>query len=146
LAARANAASVLLDARAPLHSEELFARLRKEADCLVVVQSHDARQPEISTLFPTKFADYSATGLPIIVWAPGYSALVNFLKEYADCAELATDASVDVVKLAIMRLAASPERRQQLAKNALQLGKNCFSPEIAWTLFKAALLRTRLKV
>ena len=145
LAARAKAASVLLDARAPLPVEELFDRLRKEADCLVVVQSHDADRLEISTLFPTKFADYSATGLPIIVWAPVYSALVDFLKEYADCAELVTDANVDLVRLAIMRLAASPERRRQLAKNAMQIGKNCFSPEIAWTLFKAALLRTRLK-
>ena len=145
LAARANAASVLLDARAPLASEELSDRLRREADCLVVVQSHNSERLEISTLFPTKFADYSATGLPIIVWAPVYSALVNFLKEYADCAELVTDANVDVVKLAIMRLAASPERRRQLAKNAMQIGKNCFSPEIAWTLFKAALLRTCLR-
>jgi hypothetical protein len=145
LAARANAASVLLDARAPLPVEELFDRLRKEADCLVVVQSHDAERAEISTLFPTKFADYSAMGLPIFVWAPVYSALVDFIKEYADCAEVVTDANIDAVKLGIMRVAASPERRRQLAENAMQIGKNCFSPEMAWALFKAALLRTRLK-
>jgi hypothetical protein len=147
LAARANAASVLLDARPPLPSEELSDRLRKEADCLVVVQSHhNAERLEISTLFPTKFADYCSTGLPIIVWAPVYSALVKFLEENADCAELVADANVEVVRLGIKRLAASPERRLQLSKNAMRIGRNCFSPERAWTLFKAALLRTRLKV
>jgi hypothetical protein len=143
LAARANAASVLLDARAPISPKDLFDRLRTEADCLVVVQSHDAQRVEIRTLFPTKFADYSATGLPIIVWAPAYSALVEFLSEHTNCAELITDANGDGVKLGIIRLAASPERRQQLAVNAMQIGKNVFSPEIAWTRFKAALLRSR---
>jgi hypothetical protein len=144
LEARANAASIFLHARAPIPWKELCGQLRKEADCLVVVQSHEVDRLEISTLFPTKFADYSATGLPIIVWAPSHSALVSFVKEHANCAELITDANVDVVKLGIMRLATSPERRRELAENALQIGKNCFSPETAWADFRAALLRDRL--
>jgi hypothetical protein len=145
LAARASSTSVVVKTCAPLPPEELFLRLRQEADCLMVVQSHDAELPQIATLFPTKFADYSVLGLPIIVWAPAHSALVQFVAEYADCVELVTDANCEGIERGIMRLAGSPERRVQLAKNAMEMGKNYFSPVIAWTALKAALLRSSPK-
>src|SRR4029078_1277594 len=70
LAAFARVQCQSLEALARVRSRSLLERLRDEADCLLITQSHDPReQTVLSTLFPSKVADYSAMALPIVLLA-----------------------------------------------------------------------------
>jgi glycosyltransferase involved in cell wall biosynthesis len=133
----------LLDVRPPLPSAELLRRLRDEADCLVVTSSFDPREgAAVSTLFPSKVADYSAAGLPLLAWAPLHASIARFVRENAGAAELVTEPDAAAVGPIMDRLASSPEHRRRLAENLIALARRCFSPEAAWDMFSAALRGT----
>lgn len=129
-----------LDSRSPIASAELAACLRREADCLLVIGSFDpAHRDQVSTLFPSKVADYSAVGLPILAWAPDYASIADFSRKHAGCMELVTDPDPTALAPAMERLASSPELRTEYAKEMLRLGMEMFSPDSAWQKFSAHL-------
>lgn len=140
----ARAKGVAADVRAPLPSAELLRRLRSEADCLLVTGSFDPQQrTAVTTLFPSKLADYSATGLPLITWAPEYASITRFVRENAGVAELVTEAEPTATAAAMDRIASSAEYRWRLADTLIAVGRRCFSPESAWEMFSSALRADR---
>jgi len=132
-----------LEARPPVASSAKLATcLREEGDCLLVTGSFDSTQSdEVRTLFPSKVADYSAIGLPLIAWAPPYASIAEFARKHAGVMELVTDSDPSALTPAMARLAASPELRTRLAKAILQVGAEMFSPESAWGTFAERLRR-----
>lgn len=129
-----------LDLRAPLPSAELIARLRDEADCLLLPQPLDeAERVLASTAFPTKWADYSCIGLPLVVWAPPWSSSARFVARHEGCAELVTTASDADLAACIARVAGSWSYRAQLAERLLAAGRDAFAPEAAWRTLRHAL-------
>ena len=138
LAAAAKASRV--DARPPIHSDLLLARLRDEADCLFLPQSMTPQDRGlVATAFPTKWADYATVGLPVLVWAPAHSSSARFVATHPGCAELVTGTSGAEVEAAIGRLEASPAHRQHLAERLLQAGREAFAPEAGWRRLRNAL-------
>jgi hypothetical protein len=143
LAARASAAGVSIDTRAPIHSAELTARFRAEADCLLLPQSMvEADRTLVATAFPTKWSDYSLIGLPVIVWAPPGSSSERFVREHPGCAELVvTDQPADLER-AIAAIESSAAHRRSLAETLVRVGGEAFSPHAAWAQFSRTLAVT----
>ncbi len=137
---RALAAGVTgLEIREPV--ADLTGRLREEADCLLVVGSFDAALADVvNTQFPSKVADYSAVGVPLLVWAPPHSSIALFVREHSGSAELVTDADPKALVPAIARLAGSPDHRFRLAKAILEVGQREFAPDAAWKSLAGSLL------
>lgn len=130
-----------LDLRAPVPVAELPQRLRDEADCLFLPQSMEASDRAlVATAFPTKWADYSNIGLPMIVWAPPWSSSARFVADNPGCAELVTTSDEADLASAMARMAASPADRIAAAGRLLTAGAAAFSPERAWQTLWSALL------
>jgi hypothetical protein len=142
---RAIAATVpSFELRAPVASAELGQVLREVVDCLFLPQPlDDSERVAAATAFPSKWADYSSFGLPLLVWAPPWSASAQFVHKHPRAAELVTTAHAEDVARAIERLAQSTGRRVELAEGLIAEGRTVFSPDAAWATFSAALQAER---
>ncbi len=101
---------------------------REEVDALIVPISFDPKDRANAELaFPSKLTDYTATGLPIIIYAPNYSSAVKWAAEHRDVAEVIDRDDSSYLAAQIARLAREPQRRLDLACRALEVGKKCFS-------------------
>lgn len=130
-----------IDARPIASSAELIRALRSDVDCLLVTASFDPLDAElVTTLFPSKVADYSAIGLPLLVWAPPYSSISSFARTHSGLAEVVSDASQHALGSAMMKLASSPHLRIRLATGLLRAGQHVFSPDAAWASFARQLI------
>jgi len=70
--------------------------------------------------FPTKTADYMASGKPILVFGPEYSSLVRYAREYG-FAEVVTEPSDDALAKGLRDVINSPTHRRELASIALSV-------------------------
>jgi glycosyltransferase involved in cell wall biosynthesis len=113
-------------------SDELIKTCREEVDALVVPMSFDPKDRANMTLsFPSKLTDYTAIGLPIIIFGPPYCSAVNWAVEHPNVAEVVDINDVAFLESTIVRLSRDPQRRKQLACRALQVGRTCFDQAIA---------------
>ena len=112
--------------RGLLSSDELLMRLREEADALFVPMSFDASdRANMEMAFPSKLADYTATGVPLLIYGPSYCSAVAWAHENPGVAEV-VEAETDLAD-AIARLATNPDHRLALGKRALNIGREYFS-------------------
>lgn len=119
--------------RGLLKSRELMERLRAEADVLLVPMSFDpGHRTNMEISFPSKLADYTAVGLPLLIYGPGYCSAVRWARENPGVAEVVTVDDVDRLTVAVDRLAQNPGYRVKLAKRALEVGQQFFSHDSAW--------------
>jgi glycosyltransferase involved in cell wall biosynthesis len=89
-------------------------------DALLLPFSFAADQRTIvSTSYPTKTADYLASGVPILVHAPEYASVTRTARE-GGWAETVSDAEPEQVRAAIDRLATDQAHRRSLARRALR--------------------------
>lgn len=129
-----------LEVRAPMPSRDLIRELWREADCLLVTASFDSSNADVvTTQFPSKVADYSSVGLPLLAWAPAYASLAGFVQAHDNSALLVTDPDPNALEPAITELAASPALRARLARSIIEVGRRAFSPESARGEFAAQL-------
>ena len=75
--------------------------------------------------FPSKLADYTATGVPLLIYGPSYCSAVAWARENPGVAEV-VEAEPDL-SAAIKRLATNPDHRLALGKRALETGREYFS-------------------
>jgi len=114
------------ESRGLLSSEELLMRLREEADALFVPMSFDASdRANMEMAFPSKLADYTATGVPLLIYGPSYCSAVAWARENPGVAEV-VEAEPDLPS-AVAKLATSPDHRIALGKRALNIGREYFS-------------------
>ena len=126
------------EVRGLLNSSDLMARLRDEADALFVPMSFEARdRANMEMAFPSKLADYTATGLPLLIYGPEYCSAVTWARENAGVAEV-VEAQADLVG-AMQRLASDPSHRISLGKRALDIGRQYFSHDRARQIFHQSL-------
>jgi glycosyltransferase involved in cell wall biosynthesis len=112
--------------RGLLSSAELLTRLREEADALFVPMSFDASdRANMEMAFPSKLADYTATGVPLLIYGPSYCSAIAWARENPGVAEI-VEAEPDLAN-AIARLATNPDYRISLGKRALNIGREYFS-------------------
>ena len=117
---------------------ELMRRLRDEADALFVPMSFDAAdRSNMEMAFPSKLADSTAVGVPLLIYGPSYCSAVRWARENPGVAEVVEvqDGLGDVVQ----RLANDPVRRVELGSAALRVGREYFSHETVREVFIRAL-------
>jgi len=90
-----------------------------------------AERDAIATLFPSKLADYTAIGLPVVVWGPAYSSAARWAMENPDAAVLVTGEDPGPIRSAIYRLTAEPGYAARLAAAAIEAGNRYFDPVAA---------------
>lgn len=133
-----NRAAVLPQGFVP--SEELVCRLRNEGDFLFVPMSFDsgAIACNMRLGFPSKLADYTATGLPLLICGPHYCSAVRWAKAYAPVAEVVTSFTTEEINQAVLRLQ-SLHHRERLGQASLSIGRQLFSHGAALEIFYSSL-------
>jgi glycosyltransferase involved in cell wall biosynthesis len=126
--------------RGLLSATELMARLREEADALFVPMSF--RLPDRTNMelaFPSKLADCTAVGLPLLIYGPPYSSVVEWARQNSGVAELVdTDQNRELAQ-AVARLATDPATRLALANKALEVGRRYFAHDAVQEVFDRAI-------
>ena len=132
--------------RGLLSATELMARLREEADALFVPMSF--RLPDRTNMelaFPSKLADCTAVGLPLIIYGPPYCSAVAWAHDNSGVAEVIdTDRRTDL-RQALARLATDPARRVALAESALAVGRRYFAHDAVQKVFDRAITTCELE-
>jgi glycosyltransferase involved in cell wall biosynthesis len=128
--------------RGLLSAAELMARLRTEVDALFVPMSFATEdRPNMELGFPSKLADYTAVGLPLLIYGPNYCSAVAWARENNGVAEVVdTDETTDLAH-AVVRLASDPARRFALGQRALEIGRRYFAYESVPQVFDRAIMR-----
>ena len=127
--------------RGLLGAQELQDALRHEADVLCVPMSfeeNDRANTEAS--FPSKLADYSACGLPILIQAPSWSSAARWARENPEAALLVESADDAALPAALNDLKNDAALRVRLAAGAIAVGARFFSAEAAARYFRECLL------
>ena len=123
-----------------LSANDLLVRLRDEADALFVPMSFDPRDKiNMEMAFPSKLADCTAAGLPLLIYGPSYCSAVTWARENEGIAEVIE--AEDTLRKAIDRLAKDPARRVALGKRALDVGRQYFTHQRVQQMFHQALSR-----
>ncbi len=118
---------------------ELMNRLREEVDALFVPMSFDeSDRSNMKMAFPSKLADCTAVGVPLLIYGPNYCSAVRWARENPGVAEVveAQEGLAEVVE----RLANDVALRQELGTRALQIGQQYFAHETVQAVFKRALI------
>ena len=126
--------------RGLLSATELMTCLREEADALFVPMSFAPEDRTNMTLaFPSKLADCTAVGLPLLVYGPAYCSAVTWARENEGVAEVVDTDKGFELSAAVARLAADPSRRFALAKRALEVGGQYFAHDAVQQVFDRAI-------
>lgn len=118
---------------------ELISRLREEADFVFVPMAFDADGMDYNmrVSFPSKLVDYTATGLPLLVWGPEDCSAVRWAELHEPVAEVVTSKEVGEIDAALQRLE-QPQHRQRLGRASAELGERLFGHRACVeTLFRA---------
>ena len=114
--------------------DNLADRLGRTAHLLIANASFDrAERDEVATLFPSKMADYTAVGLPILVWGPKYSAAARWAAENPEATVLVTTPDPEPVVKEVDRLVDDPAHAARLAAAAITAGNRYFTLDVART-------------
>jgi hypothetical protein len=118
-------------------------RLREDFDVLYLPMPFEVTWHRDNTRlnFPSKLADYTAIGLPILICGPEYSSAIRWARENHPVAEVVTDQTRESLKKAIDPLA-SAQHREMLGRRALEIGQKFFSHETGESIFFGALRNT----
>jgi glycosyltransferase involved in cell wall biosynthesis len=119
---------------------ELMTRLREEADALFVPMSFDGGdRSNMELAFPSKLADCTAVGVPLLIYGPDYCSAVRWANENPGVAEVVQERKG--LGDSVYRLANDPELRQTLGTRALQIGEKYFAYDAVCEVFNRALNR-----
>jgi len=122
-----------------LPSGELLLRLQRDADFVFAPMAFD---PTVSFNmrmgFPSKIPDYTATGLPLLIWGPSYCSAVRWAQEYGPVAEVVATQNPEDPDAAIARLE-DRVHRESLGRAARAIGTQLFSHENCFSVFRSAL-------
>jgi len=106
---------------------ELADRLAQTAHALFLPASFEyCERVDVSTLFPSKLGDYTAIGLPVLVWGPGYSSAARWAAENPGATVCITDPDPAALKAALNRLVADPLCAISVAIAGVQAGNRYF--------------------
>lgn len=119
---------------------EMGERIGRTAHALFLPASFEARErDDVSTLFPSKLADYTAIGLPVLVWGPEYSSAARWAAENPGAAVCLTSPDPGPVRAAVVRLATDPPYAAAIAAAAAEAGRRYFDLHSVRNLLWAAL-------
>lgn len=126
----------------PYH--QLLEDFRQLADGLLLPLSfRNEDRIRMVTSFQSKLADYSLTGLPILIFGPGYASAVQWARDNPGVAEVVDHEDPAALGKALDRICRDRLLRLQLASRALEIGRQCFAHSTAWKVFAAAMKTSR---
>lgn len=126
-----------------VHWKELLDLLRDKAHALFVPMSFAAvDRANMEMAFPSKLADCTAVGLPLLIYGPKYCSAVSWARENEGVAEVVETESQ--LREAVRRLAVDPLHRVSLGQRALETGRDYFIPDRAREIFQRALTQSVL--
>lgn len=124
--------------------QKMIRGLREVADVLFVPMTFAEADRENQVVsFPSKLADYTATGLPLLIYGPAYSSAVRWARAEGDVAAIVDDAGVTPLRTAINSLRRDVSLRTALAEAAAAAGRRCFDPRGARAALSEALMGSR---
>jgi hypothetical protein len=124
--------------------QQMIRDLREMADVLFVPMTFDeAERDNMTVSFPSKLADYTATGLPLLIYGPDYASAVRWARAEYDIAEIVDEPGEARLRAAVNRLHQDTSRRTLLAGAAVAAGQRCFDSTGARDALSAALLGAR---
>jgi glycosyltransferase involved in cell wall biosynthesis len=127
-----------IECRGFVKSAEMIQRLREEADVVLIPETfEDANRANMTVHFPSKLADSTVPGVPLLVYGPPWSAAVRWAQANPGVAEVVTRQDVGKLAAALERLRV-PSHRLALGKAALQKGNEFFSHAAAERVFLEA--------
>jgi hypothetical protein len=103
----------------------------------VPMSFEESDRANMQMAFPSKLADYTATGLPLLIYGPAYCSAVAWARENPGVAEV-VEAEAQLAS-AVARLATDPTRRIAVGTHALNAGRKYFSHDRTQRTFYAAL-------
>ena len=125
--------------RGLVSASELMTQLRAEADALFVPMSFAAEdRTNMELAFPSKLADCTAVGLPLVIYGPEYCSVVGWARENAGVGEVVATDQSEGLDAALQRLARDPGRRIELGKRAIEVGRRYFAHEAVQRVFDRA--------
>lgn len=117
---------------------DLINRLRDEVDALFVPMSFDeSDRSNMETAFPSKLADCTAIGVPLLIYGPHYCSAVRWAKDSPGVAEVVE--GQEGLAEVIQRLASNSELRQKLGMRALEIGNRYFAHDAVQAVFNRTL-------
>lgn len=117
-----------LDFRDAIPYQKLAYELRENADVLFLPMDFQKNvKSNMQLCFPSKLADYTSIGLPLLILGPSYCSAVRWAKENTGVAEVVTTQNQRDLRAAVKKIITEPDYRVQLASIALQKGKIYFS-------------------
>jgi glycosyltransferase involved in cell wall biosynthesis len=127
-------------------SARLMELMRERADALFVPMSFEAEhRNNMQISFPSKLTDYTAVGLPLLIYGPPYCSAARWACENPGVAEVVTEESEFALAGAVCRLARDASHRMALARAALAAGEAYFSHGAAMRVFLDVLVAGRDK-
>jgi glycosyltransferase involved in cell wall biosynthesis len=121
---------------------ELYGDLVASVDALYLPMSFAPEsRANVELCFPSKLADYTAVGLPILVRAPDYGTATHWARAHPEAAMLVDSADPEPLAGAIARIARDAPCRHALARGALEAGERQFSHAAVFTVFCSCLRR-----
>lgn len=110
-----------------LPPREMADRMAETAHLLFLPASFlPSEATDVSTLFPSKLADYTAVGLPILVWGPAYSSAARWAASHSGTAVLIPTQTESSVLGAIQRIAQNLAHAENLAAEGVRRGRDQF--------------------
>lgn len=123
-----------------LPSADLIRDMRERADVLFVpIPFAERYRSNMEIHFPSKLTDYTAVGLPILIYGPSYCSAVKWAQANEGAAAVVTEEGKGGLSPAIARLASDAAWQMALGRRALELGRRYFSHDVAFATFMAAL-------
>jgi len=118
---------------------DMIDRIRAEAHALFLPMTFEAREKSnMQISFPSKLVEYTASGLPLLIYGPDYCSAVRWARENPESAEVVSKEGREGLVRALTNLS-EPDRREKLAQRALEVGNRYFSFDSAMAIFGPAL-------
>jgi glycosyltransferase involved in cell wall biosynthesis len=129
-----------VDLKGLVPSSELIVMLREEAHLLIAQMSFLAEDSYLmATCFPSRLADYTAVGIPILIYAPPSSSAVRWAQENAGAAIVIHRRDVASIQKLVQELSTNADLRWSLGSRALEVGQKYFSEQTAWLVLRQSL-------
>lgn len=124
-----------------IEPEAFIDTMRQHADVLFLPLAFKNKENDYETRlsFPSKLADYTAAGLPILIWGDSKSSGVRWASKNVDVAYVVDTPSTSALEMAVKKLIYNPELREKLANRAIEIGFKDFSNDAVTAPFYLSL-------
>jgi glycosyltransferase involved in cell wall biosynthesis len=131
-----------VECRGFMRSEDLVSRLRDEADALFIPMSfEESDQENMRISFPSKLADATIPGVPLLIYGPPYCSAVRWARQNHGVAEVVDRPDPTSLGDALRRMMTHSDHRFQLGRAAIECGRKYFSHSVAVDQFWQALAK-----